>query len=411
MLIEGLEHKLSQCVHCGMCLSVCPTYKIFGYETDSPRGRITLVKALNDGRLVLNEEFAEHIDRCLDCRACQTACPSGVEYGLIIEEAKAYLFMQNPPGLIKKLLLKFTMRYIIPSRKFMRTITFFLFLYQKLKINKLMRKILPGKLKELEKMLPPLPSPSKYSYFKDDTVYEAIGEKRGRVYFFAGCVQDAFFPEINRDTIDVLRYNGYEVLVPSGQTCCGAVHMHGGDPEYAKVVARKNMETFKENIPIIVNAAGCGAFLKEYNRLFGEEETREWRRRIKDINEFLAENGFRKPKGWVNMKITYQDPCHLAHAQGIRSQPREILKSIPGLELREMKHPDACCGSAGVYNIIHRDISMKILKMKLDDIDGTGADYVVTANPGCQIQLTYGTGKRVYHVVELLAEAYRNEER
>ena len=411
MLIEGLEHKLSQCVHCGMCLSVCPTYKIFGYETDSPRGRIMLVKALNDGRLVLNDEFADHIDRCLDCRACQTACPSGVEYGLIIEEAKAYLYLKNPPNFFVKLLLRILTRFVIPSRRVLRTITSFFFVYQKLRINKLVRKILPGKLRELEKMLPSFPSPSKYSYFKKDTVYESIGEKRGRVYFFAGCVQDAFFPNVNRDTIDVLRYNGYEVVVPSAQTCCGAVHMHGGDPDYAKVVARRNMEAFSEDIPIIVNAAGCGAFLKEYNRLFGEEETKEWRRRIKDINEFLVENGFRKPKGWVNMKITYQDPCHLAHAQGIRSQPREILKSIPGLEFREMKHPDACCGSAGVYNIVHRDISMEILKIKLEDIEGTGADYVVTANPGCQIQLTYGTGKRVYHIVELLAEAYRNEEK
>ncbi len=409
MLIEGLEHKLSQCVHCGMCLSVCPTYKIFGYETDSPRGRITLIKALNDGRLVLNEEFADHIDRCLDCRACQTACPSGVEYGLIIEEAKAYLYRKNPPNFFVKLLLRIVTRFVIPSRRVLRTLTSFLFVYQKLRINKLVRKVLPTKLRELEKMLPPLPSPSKYSYFKKDTVYGPIGEKRGRVYFFAGCVQDAFFPNVNRDTIDVLRYNGYEVVVPSAQTCCGAVHMHGGDPEYAKVVAKRNMEAFSENIPIIVNAAGCGAFLKEYNRLFGEEETKEWRRRIKDINEFLAENGFRKPKGWVNMKITYQDPCHLAHAQGIRSQPREILKSIPGLDFREMKPPDTCCGSAGVYNIVHRDISMRILKMKLEDIERTGADYVVTANPGCQIQLTYGIGKRVYHIVELLAEAYRNE--
>ncbi len=409
MFFEGFENKLNQCVHCGLCLSVCPTYKIFGYETDSPRGRITLVKALTEGRLTFSEEFADHIDKCLDCRACQTACPSGVQYGLIIEEAKAYTYMKNPPNFFVRALKNLVMRVFIPSRKWLRTLTTFLYIYQKTHLNKLVRKILPKKLKEMEEMLPPLPSPGAYSYFKKDTVYEPIGEKKGRVYFFAGCVQDAFFPKVNRDTIDVLRYNGYEVVIPAGQTCCGAVHMHGGDPEYAKVVAKQNMETFSENIPIIVNAAGCGAFMKEYHRLFGEEATREWRKRIKDINEFLAENGFRKPKGWVDLKITYQDPCHLAHAQGIRKQPREILNSIPGLEFREMKHPDACCGSAGIYNIVHHDISMKVLQMKLDDIKGTGADFVVTANTGCQIQLTYGTGKRVYHIVELLAEAYRKE--
>ncbi len=408
MFFEGFEEKLSKCVHCGMCLSVCPTYRIFGYETDSPRGRITLVQALNNGRLKLNDEFVEHIDRCLDCRACQTACPSGVEYGLIIEEAKAYVYMKNPPNFFVKILKAIVMRFVIPRRWVLRTLTALLFIYQKTRLNRLIRLLLPARVKELEKMLPPLPSPLKYTYFLKDKIYEPIGKKRGRVYFFAGCVQDSFFPGVNQATIDVLRYNGYEVIVPSKQTCCGAVHMHGGDPEYAKVVARKNMEAFKENIPIIVNAAGCGAFLKEYNRLFGEEETTAWRKRIKDVNEFLSENGFVKPQKEIKLKITYQDPCHLAHAQGIRKQPREILRSIPGIELREMKHPDSCCGSAGIYNIVHHDISMKILKDKLDDIRSTGADFVVTANTGCQIQLTYGTGKRVFHVMELLADAYKN---
>ncbi len=411
MFFEGFEEKLSKCVHCGMCLSVCPTYRIFGFETDSPRGRITLIQALNDGRIKLNEEFVKHIDRCLDCRACQTACPSGVEYGLIVEEAKTYIYLKNPPNILIRTLKNIVMRFVIPKRWVLRTLTFLLYIYQKSRLNRIVRFVLPSGLKKLEKMLPPLPSPREYRYFVKDKVYKAKGQKRGRVYFFAGCVQDSFFPYVNRATIEVLTHNGYEVVVPSGQTCCGAVHMHGGDPEYAKVVAKKNMEAFREDIPIIVNAAGCGAFLKEYNRLFGEEETREWRRRIKDVNEFLVENGFVKPEGVVRLKITYQDPCHLAHAQGIRKQPREILKTIPGLDFTEMKHPDYCCGSAGIYNIVHHDISTKILNEKLKDIESTGADHVVTANTGCQIQLTYGTGRRVFHIMELLAEAYKNGKR
>lgn len=413
---------VSQCIHCGLCLQACPTYDVFGAEMDAPRGRIALMRAASEGRIGPDEfsnTFAKHINLCLSCLACQTACPSGVKYGKLIEATKVALEHHRRPGAGERVLRWLALRQTMPHVGRLKVMARLLWVYQVIGLQKLVRKLnfLPGPLKAAEAILPPI-TPK----YRDHSVpAPAIGEKRGTVAFFIGCIQEAFLAQVNEASIRVLQRNGFEVHFPAGQTCCGAAQLHIGEEAIARDLARKNIDAFLagEYAAVINNAGGCGATLKdEYEDLFHDdqvyaEKARVFGKKVKDINEFLLENLREQPTSVVNVRATYADSCHLRHAQKVVKQPRALLKLIPGLELVELRMPDRCCGSAGVYNIVHAETAGQVLDTKMADIAATGAEVIVTTNTGCHMQLIAGARKaglnaRVMHVVELLDLAYGN---
>ena len=414
------QDLLQQCIHCGLCLQACPTYSVFGSETDSPRGRISLMRAASEGRIDLRGAFEEHIDLCLGCRSCETACPSGVQYGVLLEQARLTLEYANPPGFIERIIRWFFLKQLLPKVNRLRWLGRLLHLYQASGMSRLVRRLnfLPGPLKVMEGMLPPIETHHR-DYHRSAP---AIGEKRGVVAFFYGCVQEAFLAEVNEATIRVLQRNGYEVRFPRLQTCCGAAALHLGEKGQAVHQARQNLDAFlsagsAEIMAIINNAGGCGATLKEYSHLLQydpdyAEKARQFAARVQDISEFLAEHLYTPPLGVLPRRVTYSDSCHLRHAQKVVRQPRELLRMIPGLELVELSKPDRCCGSAGVYNITQTETAEAVLAEKMADIQQTGADTVVATNTGCYLQLIYGTAQashpvRVTHLVNLLDESYR----
>ena len=411
---------LSTCVHCGLCLQHCPTYLVTGQETESPRGRIHLIQALNEGRIGASEAYARHLELCLVDRACEAVCPSGVPFGRIIEPARTQLAALRPGSWRTRLLRWLVFKQLMPHPERLRTAAHLLRRYQRSGVQRLVRatgllRMLPGRLDRAEAQLPRLPR----RFFKPKVeVFAPYGARRHRVGFFSGCVMPYLYSGVHADTLDVLRRNGCEVVMPRGQGCCGALNVHSGERDAARTMARRNVRAFLEAglDAVVVNAAGCGSTLKEYDELLGHEPAdRELARRfsllVKDINEFLAGIELEPPKRPVRRRVTLQESCHLVHAQRITAAPRQLLGSIPGLELVEMAHPDLCCGSAGVYNVVQPEMSAAILSRKIDEIERTGADTIVTANPGCMLQLEQGVCERglraeVRHVVELLAEGY-----
>jgi glycolate oxidase iron-sulfur subunit len=412
---------LDQCIHCGMCLQNCPTYVATGKEADSPRGRIQLMRAASEGHIPIDGAFREHLDLCLGCLSCQTACPSGVKYGALIDIVHATLAETREPGRIEKFVRWLGMHQLMPHLNRLRFVAKIFRLYQLVGLQWVVRtlNVLPKNLKAMEAILPPLPA-SHYDYSRPAP---ALGQKRGTVAFFYGCLQDAFLGDVNRATIRVLQRNGYEVHFPQLQTCCGAAHAHTGDQAGARALARKNIDAFMhgEYDAIINNAGGCGAMLKEYARLLADDPqyadpAKKFASQVQDISEFLAAHLKCPPRGIVHARVTYSDSCHLRNAQKIVKQPRELLKAIPGIELVEMQAPDRCCGSAGVYNLMHVDMANDVLDLRMQDIAATNADIVVTTNTGCHMQLIYGVRKaklasrmRVKHLVELLDESYAKE--
>lgn len=411
---------LQQCIHCGLCLQACPTYSIFGTETDSPRGRISLMQAASRGQIEFGGAFEKHIDLCLGCRACETACPSGVQYGLLVEQARGQVGQTNPPSGFERLVRWLALKQFLPRVDRLRWMARILRLYQISGLSNLIRKfhILPGPLKTMEGMLPDLPK--KYRDHRLPAL--AIDEKHGTVAFFHGCIQEAFLAEVNEATIRVLQRNGYEVHFPNMQTCCGAAALHIGEKDQAAQLARRNIDAFldlqQEGIlAIINNAGGCGATLKEYPHLLKDdpdykEKARIFSSKVMDISEFLVNHIKVKPQGSIQRRVTYSDSCHLRHAQKILRQPRDLLRMIPGLELVELEKPDRCCGSAGIYNILQWETANAILEEKIADINQTGAETVVATNTGCYLQLVYGASQqdkplKVVHLVELLDESYR----
>jgi len=427
----------STCIHCGLCLNHCPTYRLLGVEMDSPRGRIHQMILVDEGRLKLGESFVRHIDLCLDCRACETACPSGVEYGKLVEAARAQIERNYRRPLFSRLLRWIGYRQLLPHPERLAFAGRLLRFYQRSGLQKVAQASglwrLFGKLGEAEKLLPPLDD--NFFFSELGRVFPAEGERRARVAFFAGCIAQAAFAELNRATIRVLQKNGCEVVVPVGQLCCGALHVHAGLRDLAQRLARTNLEAFLGEKPalrspegvggfdaIITNAAGCGSTLKEYEQLFSDDSAhavraREFAHKVRDVTEFLAELGLlvpspaRRDEGQP-LRVTYQDSCHLVHGQKIRSAPRELLRRIPGLELVEMKLADHCCGSAGVYNLTEPDVARELLKEKMECARATGAAVIATANPGCLLQLRagvqrHGTNQEVLHVIELLDRAYK----
>ncbi len=413
----------SKCIRCGLCLNSCPTYRELGVEMDSPRGRIYQMIQVERGRLPLSDSFVEHIDLCLDCRACETACPSGVEYGRLVEAARGQIEQHYRRPFLASLARRIFLRGILPHPGRLKFVGHLLGLYQRMGLEKLVLdsgilKLFPGRLAQIARLSPRIESPSFFGQL--GTVHPAIGERRYRVAFFAGCIANLSFARLNEATIRVLQRNGCEVVVPRDQGCCGALHVHAGMRDLARELAARNIKTFLAGgfDALITNAAGCGSVLKEYPALFEEEQrelhdlARTFAGGMKDVTEFLAGIEFSREFAAMNMRVTYQDPCHLGHAQRVRSAPRKLLAAIPGLQFVELKEAEICCGSAGIYNVAHNEMAERLLASKMQRINETGADVILTANPGCLLQLRAGAARaaiprRVLHVVELLDEAYQ----
>ncbi|MFC4766257.1 (Fe-S)-binding protein [Effusibacillus consociatus] len=415
----------NKCVQCGYCLPVCPTYESMGKESASPRGRINLVKLAAEGKINVLDHLAGPIDLCLGCRACEIACPVGVPYGHILEAAKEVIAetqveKKNEIWMDKAKRLALSHLFLHPKR--LRAIGNFVWLYQKTGLAKIVRKTkilnkISEPMAQFEKMLPPLESPIKRNQWGE--IIPAKGEVKTRVAFFAGCVTDAMMYRTNRLTIDLLTLAGCEVLIPEKQNCCGALHAHQGMTDHAKTLAKANIEAFEQSGAeyYVNNAGGCGAILREYDHLLANDE--QWQHRAKnfvnksrDISEILVQYGPLPFKKEWNGVITYQDSCHLRNVQGVYKQPRHLLQSIPGAIFIEMEDSNLCCASGGIYNILHFEESMKILDEKMEKLKATRATTVVTANPGCLLQMRLGVERQgcleqveALHLVDVLAEA------
>ncbi len=414
------QEDLLRCVHCGLCLNACPTYRELRVEMDSPRGRIYQMVQVSNGAPI-TESYREHIDLCLACRACETACPSGVEYGRLVEAARADIEQRVRRPWPSRLLRWFVFERLLPSRMMLRIAGWNIYLYQASGFQKVVRAsgILKwmGRLGEVEPLAPPIERPFFYSNM--GRVFPAQGERKYRVAFLSGCIANVSFARLNEATVRVLEANGCEVTVPGDQTCCGALHVHAGMREPARKLARQNIDAVLDGgfDAVLTNAGGCGSTLKEYDELLEHDPAYAERAKrfvglMKDVNEFLASIELNPHMGEVRATVTYQDSCHLAHGQKIRSAPRQLLAQVPGLIVKEMRLSDICCGSAGIYNVLHTDMSMQLLEKKMENVNATGADRIATANPGCMLQLRAGVarnghGQRVSHVIEILDEAYR----
>lgn len=396
------------CIHCGLCLPACPTFTVLGTEMDSPRGRIYLMRALAEGKIGLDAAYEEHIDTCLVCRACETACPSGVQFGDMMESGRAQRERAKPSA-IKKLFLS-TLR----KPALLRAAGAAIRIANRTGITALAEKIGPGFLASLTPEIPAAGIRKEY----EREIIPAVGEQKYRVGFLRGCVADVFFSRANLATVKVLALNGCEVVMPPAQTCCGALHAHNGLRSVTRDCARQNIDAFlgADVDYVITDAAGCGATLKEYAHLLEEdsgyaEKAKQFVAKMRDISEFLALIELKPFTHPISETVAYHDACHLAHGQNIREAPRTLLKKIPGLQLAELNDGEMCCGSAGIYNILQQDLSQQLQVRKMEYIRKTGATTVAAANPGCVMQIVSGAkreGKplRVLHPVELLAEAY-----
>lgn len=400
------REKFLDCVHCGLCLNACPTYVELGTEMDSPRGRIYLMRQLEEGTVPLTADVARHLDLCLGCRACETACPSGVRYGEMIESARSYVETHHerewPDRLRRKLMMLF-----FPHPRRLRLMVKPLRVLEALGILRIARQ-----LSGLANMLPVLRRTSRLP-----SMNPTVARERYRVGLLSGCVASVMLPETNAATVRVLNRNGCSVVVPRKQTCCGALYLHAGAREQAVACARRNVEAFGEDIDVIlVNAAGCGAMLKEYEALLADdpeyaERARAFTARVKDVTEFLVDLPFEIPKARISARVTYHDACHLSHGQGIRDQPRALLRRIPGVTLVDLPDADMCCGSAGSYSITEPEMAQRLGARKVEAIRSTGATIVAAANPGCTMQIQSNlrrtrTAVAVVHPVELLDWAY-----
>ncbi|HXT26104.1 MAG TPA: (Fe-S)-binding protein [Candidatus Eisenbacteria bacterium] len=419
--VPGLQpsyEDYARCVHCGLCLNHCPTYKLWHLEADSPRGRIFQMIRVKDGEAPVNATFVEHIDKCLDCRACETACPSGVEYGKLVEFARARIAVEYKRPFFSRLARKFVYRWLLPRPGRIAFFARLFRIYQKSGLQTLARKtgvLRAMGLAEREALMPRVDD--EFFFRRLGKTFPALGETRARVAFFGGCLAQVMFAELNEATIRVLTANGCEVTVPRQQVCCGALASHAGDREAARGGARRNLRAFggDEFDSILTNAAGCGSTLKEYSHLFSEgepeyEAAKEFESRVRDVTEFLNTLGLVAPMKGLATRITYQDSCHLLHGQKVREAPRRLLKAMPGIEFVELPSSEICCGSAGVYNVTETEASMELLAEKMKNAAATGAETIVTANPGCLLQMRagahiYKTGQRVLHVMELLDRA------
>jgi glycolate oxidase iron-sulfur subunit len=417
------QADLDRCVHCGLCLNACPTYRALGVEMDSPRGRIYQMVQVAAGAPV-GPSYIEHIELCLACRGCESACPSGVQYGRLVEAARAEIEGVARRSFPARVLRRLVFGRLLQSPAAMTVLGTLLYLYQGCGLQKLVRALgflkLLGKLGDIEQLAPRAEPPFFFSQI--GRTFPAEGPRRARVAFLSGCIANVAFARLNEATVRVLRKNGCDVVVPEGQRCCGALHVHAGLPGEARDLARRNIDALLDGgfDAILTNAAGCGSTLKEYGDLLEHDaeyavRAREFSRRMRDVTEFLASVELNPEMRPLPLTVTYQDSCHLAHGQRIRGAPRKLLAAVPGLAFREMPLSDLCCGSAGIYNVVQSEMAAEILESKMESVNSTGADVIATANPGCILQLRagvarHGKGQRVVHVVELLDEAYRAPE-
>ncbi|MGC3957971.1 MAG: (Fe-S)-binding protein [Verrucomicrobiota bacterium] len=425
--LKDLDYSVvQQCMHCGLCLPTCPTYDATKLERHSPRGRIALMRAIADDRLDVTKAFGEEMYFCLGCLACQTACPAGVNYAELFEHARAEIeenkVLANPK---RDLIRGFTVRWLFMDLRRLELLGKGLRLYQQSGAQSLVRRsglmnLFPQRLQELEAMTPAICT--NFSAEIIAPVTPAAGAKKYRVAMLTGCAQDLTFSDVNRDTVEVLAANGCEVVTPPEQSCCGSLHAHNGEWTLAQQLARRNIDQFPPDQfdAIITNAGGCGSHLKHYASLLKSDPIHAkraalWDTKVKDIHEWLAHIKIRNPKSAIqNQVVTYHESCHLTHGQKVVSQPRELLRAIPGLKLVELPEANWCCGSAGIYNLTQPEMANQLLERKIAHIKSTGAITVATGNPGCLLQLINGAAKaglklRVVHPITLLAEAYRAE--
>jgi len=412
---------LQACVHCGFCLPTCPTYAVLGVEMDSPRGRIRLMETVWQGRVdVTSDPFEQHMYGCLDCRACETACPSGVQFGKLMEGARSQIEAARPRSLAERLVRRVAFQFLLPRPAVLGPFAHFSVLSKRLGAAAVLRMV--GKRVTLARRLASLLDlvPDRASSRALPATYPARGTHRGRVALFTGCVMRAAFADTNGATARVLARNGFEVIVPDAQNCCGALHAHAGERTDARGLARRNIASL-EKLDVdafIVNAAGCGAALKEYGWLLKDdaawsERAERFAARVKDASEFLGDAGLAASPGPLRTRVAYDDPCHLLHGQRIQKQPRALLAAIPELQVMPLTEADWCCGSAGVYNVTQPELSAKLLDRKVGHITTSGAELVVTANPGCQMQIAAGLRAArapvgVVHLMDLLDRAYRD---
>ena len=415
---------IDSCVHCGFCLATCPSYRILGKEMDSPRGRIYLMDAINEGKIALNPATVEHFDSCLGCLACVSTCPSGVQYDKLISATRHQVERNYNRSLPDKLVRQLIFS-LFPNPDLLRILLFPLLVYQKLGISKVLQatgliKAISPRLAAMESILPEITLKSFQDNLPD--IIPAKGEKRYRVGVILGCVQRLFFSGVNEATVRVLTANGCEVVIPKSQGCCAALPEHQGQTEQAKVLARQMIDSFADtNVDfVIINAAGCGHTLKEYGHILADdpeyaEKAKVFAAKVKDSQEFLANVGLTaklSPLTDKNLTLVYQDACHLLHGQKISVQPRQLLKQIPGVILKEPIDAALCCGSAGVYNMLQPEVAEELGKQKAENLINTGADLIASPNPGCSLQISkYLQGKTisVMHPMELLDYAIRGD--
>ena len=396
------------CVHCGLCLPTCPTYQVLGVEADSPRGRIYLMRALAEGRVQDPAAIRPFLDRCLDCRACETACPSGVRYGEILESTRARLATERPPRGLAAWLVPFLLWHVVARQRRLRIVFALLRAAEVLGLRWLATKLrlLPRAMASIAPPVPPgherRPLPTGLHRPPAHVTPRGV-----RVALFTGCIMEPMFGRVNRATLAVLLANGFEVVVPEAQRCCGALLVHAGQPARARELARANVAAFAGADVILNNSAGCGCAMKEYGHLLGDEAGRAFAARCRDISEFLAEVGLTATPAPCPERAAYDDPCHLCHGQGVRSQPRQLLAQVPGLELVPHGQPEDCCGSAGIYNLLQPELAAEIGARKAESLARAGVGLVLTGNPGCMLQIDShlrrsGHEARVRHPIELL---------
>jgi glycolate oxidase iron-sulfur subunit len=435
---------LRTCIHCGLCLTACPTYRTLKIEPDSPRGRLYLMRGLSEGRIAPSDPLLGHLDLCLDCRACETVCPAGVPYGRLLEQTRGQIQRRAARRGPLRLAGEWVLRNVITDRERMHLAVDLLRLGQRGPIAAFMRsplavRLLPAFARQGWAMTPPLeprparalerlavalPPGARMDAHADGLVFHPAGAARARVGFFSTCVMETMFPAVNREAVRLMVLAGCEVAVPRAQTCCGALHAHAGLRRLSRDLARRNSHAFADDADwIVTDSAGCGAALREAGHLLHDEDAAaraaRFSARVRDVSEVLAELGLPEPRVRLHaaadparaLRIGYHDPCHLAHAQKVRSAPRALLRKLPGVELVDLPNSDWCCGSAGVYNLTHAAMADQQLEQKLDSIAQAAPELVVASNPGCLLHMERGArargmAARMVHLVEVLARAY-----
>jgi len=439
------RRDLDTCIHCGLCLTACPTYRELKIEPDSPRGRIYLMRGLAEGRIAPSDELIGHLDQCLGCRACETVCPAGVPYGRMLEETRGQLNRRALHGSPLRMLGEWTLRNIVAHRDRMHAAADLLSLGQHGWLAQWMRsdlarrllpsfatqgydmtpRLLPRRERALERVAERLPAGARMEVAREGLVFRPATTPKARVGFFTTCVMEVMFPRVNHEVVRLLVLAGAEVTAPRAQTCCGALHAHAGLRRDAKALARTNVNAFDAGgfDSIVTDSAGCGAAMRDFGHLLHDDgahaAAERFSSRVRDISEVLVELGLPAPTAALAsardpgqpLRVGYHDPCHLAHAQGVRKPPRQLLRALPGVELVDLPNSDWCCGSAGVYNLTHPDMANAQLARKLDSIERSGAEVVVASNPGCQLHMerggkARGLAARMTHLVELIGRAY-----